>query len=372
MADPEGSGRPVGYRYVDILKEHMGGDLSRVFDGQLIYPRQLEIHLPGDGVKPCDFECYYCQGRILRRPLGNWEEAGLRLLEKIAGRVDYQIYGGAYTEPMMNPWLFDYLEMTKRYGSSFGIHTSGSRLLENEAWSVVAGLADSVLDYVSISLDAGCRSSHSMTKHCSEKWWSRIIGGIRALVCERGSRDYPVVRICYLMNGINCRPEEIAGMVALAKDLGVDSLRFSVPYALYGWDFERVKVYRDLHEVPFGERCAKVVAPFLSAHVSERPFVFWHPPQFQDVLKMTFSECIYSYYQITLGADGDVYRCSSTASPSFPANRLGRITDDLEEFEAMVVANHNPEWNAATCFEAGARCNRIALEINEKWNEGKK
>jgi len=68
--------------------------------------------------------------------------------------------------------------------------------------------------------------------------------------------------------------------------------------------------------------------------------------------------------------DGWVYKCSSAASPTFAPARLGQISNDLDEFGKMVLANHNPNWDAQTCFNIGARCNRIALEINEGWNKG--
>ena len=84
---------------------------------------------------------------------------------------------------------------------------------------------------------------------------------------------------------------------------------------------------------------------------------------------MNFKQCIYSYYQITLGADGYVYKCSSTATPTFAMNRLGKITNDLEKFNKMILANHNSNFCPSTCFKVGARCNRMALEINNKWKE---
>ena len=155
------------------------------------------------------------------------------------------------------------------------------------------------------------------------------------------------------------------------KDIGVDSLRFSVPYMVYGRDFKQVDRYRNRSEIPFGEECEKIVAPHLSRSQDEKPYIFWHGPGYQDVRKMVFNQCIYSYYQITYAADGYVYKCSSTASPSFSDNRLGKITDDLAEFNRMVLENHDENFNAKTCFSKGARCNRIALEINDLWSHGK-
>ena len=359
--------RPAGYQYIEILHDHLGGDFSQVFNGEMIYPRQLEVHLPGDGKRPCDFHCFYCQGRILEQPLGRWEETGLRLIEKLEGAIPYFIYGGAYTEPLLNAWLPDYLKLTKKFSNNFGIHTNGSRLLQEGLCPLLARLADSPLDYVSVSLDAGTPKSHAQTKHAGEEWFGRIIEGIRELVRLRGDKEYPVVRVCYLMNKFNSSAWEISAITALMKEVGVDSLRFSVPYALYGQHFDRVRKYRHGFEVPFGERCVARLAPYLSEDAAEKPLIFWHPPGFQDVEKMTFRQCIYSYYQITLGADGWVYRCSSAASPTFAPARLGKITDDLDEFSAMVMANHNPDWDAGKCFGMGARCNRIALEINSMW-----
>ncbi len=112
---------------------------------------------------------------------------------------------------------------------------------------------------------------------------------------------------------------------------------------------------------------ARWPAPLMSPSLEERPYIFYIPPQCQDVDRMNFRQCIYSYYQITLAADGYVYKCSSTASPSFKMNRLGKIPENLNKLNPMIVANHGPNFNASTCFKVGARCNRIALEINTTW-----
>lgn len=367
--------RPEGYQYLNIIKNHLGNDLSRIFNGELIYPRQMEVHLPGDGKRPCNFNCFYCQGRALQRPVGHWEKKGLVILEDLKGAIPYYIYGGAYTEPLMNRYLIEYLKMTKKYHNNFGIHTNGSLFapLEDEIGlcSSIVKLAASPYDYISISLDAGNTESHCQTKNIKEDWFSTIIEGIKVLVKMRGNKTYPAIRICYLMNKFNSSEEEINDIVEMMKRLKVDTLRFSVPYDLYGKDFEIVKRYRNEFEIPFGKICKNIVRPHLSKDMSERPYIFWHPPGFQDVQKMCFKQCIYSYYQITFAADGFVYRCSSSASPSFRQARLGQITDDFAEFNRMVLANHNPNWDANRCFKTGARCNRIALEINDAWNNGK-
>ncbi len=367
-------GRLENYQYLKIFRDHLGNDLNKVFNGEPILPRQLEVHLPSDRKTACNFNCFYCQGGRVARALGSWEEKGLTLMEKLQGRIPYYIYGGAYTEPLMNEFFPDYIKMTKKFNNHFGIHTNGSLFMaleeKNGFCSLLINEANSSCDYVSTSLDAGTVESHKFTKKVKEDWFSKILEGLRILTKLRGRKKYPSIRVCYLMNKANSSPKEIAGIVKIMQDIGVDSLRFSVPYDQYGKDFKTVKVYRNKFEIPFGLKYHEVVKPYLSKDPLEKPYVFWHPPGYQDVEKMTFKQCVYTYYQITYAADGYVYKCSSTASPSFGKNRLGKTTGDLDEFMAMVLANHNPDWDANTCFCSGARCNRIALEINEAWNKG--
>jgi MoaA/NifB/PqqE/SkfB family radical SAM enzyme len=366
--------RPKNYNYVEIVREHLGGSFDPVFNGEMIYPRQLEVHLPSDRKKACNFHCSYCQGGELDQSLGSWEEKGLRLMDKLQGAIPLYVYGGAYTEPLMNEFFLPYLEMTKKYNNNFGCHSNGSLLTELEDsigfCSRLIELGTDEIDYFSCSLDAGTVESHKKTKNISDNYFTRIIEGLRLLVKIRGNKQVPKIRVCYLMNKINSSKDEIANIVKIMKDIGVDSLRFSIPYMVYGRDFEEVERYRNRNEIPFGLKCEETVKPYLSKNQEELPYIFWHGPGWQDVKKMNFNQCIYSYYQITYAADGYVYKCSSTASPSFSDNRLGEITDDLEEFQRMVLANHKEDFDAKTCFVKGARCNRIALEINDLWNKG--
>ncbi len=365
--------RPAGYRYFKILSDHLGNDLTKVFNGELVYPRQLEIHLPGDHKRACNFDCYYCQGRLLEQSLGDFEEDALRIVDELKGRVPYFIYGGAYSEPLLNPYFLDFLKLTKKYGSHFGIHTNSSLLRELEGkqsfLSELCRIATSGQDYLSTSLDAGTPESHMKTKNLKVNWFDEIIEGIRMAAKIRGNSDSPAIRVCYLLNRFNSSEREIRRIIEIMQDIKVDSLRFSIPYDLYGKGFVRVRRYKQAVEVKQNEIFTKMLKPVMSKDLKERPYVFYLPPECQDVDRMNFRQCIYSYYQITLAADGYVYKCSSTASATFRMNRLSKTTSDLEEFNRMVLANHNPDFNPSTCFRVGARCNRIALEINTTWGK---
>lgn len=365
------SDRPAGYQYFKIVSDHLGGDLSKIFNGELVYPRQVEIHLPGDHKRNCNFDCYYCQGRALIQPLALVEEDALSIVDQLKGKVPYFIYGGAYTEPLLNSYLLDFLKMTKKHGSYFGIHTNGSLLkdLEEEQFflSEMCRIATSGKDYLSVSLDAGTSESHMRTKNIKVNWFDEIIEGIRMAAEIRGNCDTPAIRVCYLLNKFNSSEGEINRIIEIMQDIKVDSLRFSIPYDLYGKDFDKVRKYKQSVEVRQNLIYSKMLAPLMSRDLVERPYIFYLPPRCQDVDRMNFEQCIYSYYQITLASDGYVYKCSSTASPSFKMNRLGKVSNNLDEFNEMVIANHNPNFCPSACFKVGARCNRIALEINSSW-----
>lgn len=354
--------RPPGYDYLGILEKHC--PIEKIFNGELIYPRQLEIHLPGDHEKPCNFKCNHCQGSLLKQPLELKESLVLKLIEDLRGRIPYHVYGGAYTEPLLNPWLQTLLCATKSTGSNYGIHTNGSLLsklnLHNLCNISTPG------DYVSVSIDAGFPESHMVTKNLKHNWFDRIVEGLVELSAARNHKEQPAIRLSYLINDRNKTEIEIMNIIEIANMVNADSLRFSIPYDLYGKDHQEVVKYKNRVEIPGHIECLKLLMPYFS-NDSEKPFIFYIPPYYQDVERMDFKQCIYSYYQITLAADGKVYNCSSTASPSFPFSILGDMPKSLDEFNNLVLKSHNPDYNPSVCFAHGARCNRMALEVNTAW-----
>lgn len=366
--------RPERYRYYEELKNHIGGE-SRFFNGDLVYPRQLEIHLPGDKRKPCVMHCTHCQGMLFEKGLGDWESIGLSLLHKLKGAVPYHIYGGAYTEPVMNPYFGAYLGTTKYYGNLFGIHTSGAPLWELEEHqgllTEMLRLQNDERDYISFSLDAGSIESHMKGKGLREDKFTDILKSIEILATAKRKM---AVRLCYLLNKWNSSEEEIEFIVTFARRVGVDSLRFSVPYAKYNQSFDRVREYKEHKEVPVSEVYRNRISPYTSKSHDDIPYIFYVTPEegWTDIDLYDFNQCVYGYFQITLAADGYMYKCSAVAAPDAPHLRLGKITDDIDKFEDMVRRNQCSRFNAqSSCFAHGVRCNRMAVECNRKYRDGK-
>jgi len=368
---PKKDMRPPEYRYWRQLMEHLEGNTDVFFNGELVYPRQFEIHLPGNHLRPCDLHCPHCAGKYFQKDLGTWEMDGLELLDKLEGKIPYHIYGGAYTEPLINPYYLSFLHMTKRYGNHFGIHTNGvllSRLEEQLGWlTELNRIATDRVDYLSVSLDAGMPWSWAKTKGTKNEYlFNEIIEGLRKAVnirkAKRGRGH--AIRLCYLISPFSDSSENFGAIVNIARDIGLDSLRFSIPFAPYNQEFDKVREYKWGREQPMTVVYEDILQPYLSTDEDERPYIFYTGPEFTDIDRYTFSQCIYPYYQITYGADGFVYKCSTTATPTMAVCRLGKITKDLDKFYTLLMRNANPKWDAGICFRRGARCNRMGLEIN--------
>ena len=109
---------------------------------------------------------------------------------------------------------------------------------------------------------------------------------------------------------------------------------------------------------------------FVSKDNTEKPYIFYVDPATVSVDQYNFNRCIYSYYQITLGADGYFYKCSSVAAPDAKNHRLFKITSNLNEFKHIVHKSYNKYWDCKKmCFDNGLRCNRMAVECNQKYKE---
>lgn len=359
------------YRYYDQLIKHIG-TADKIFNGELVYPRQLEIHLPGNHIKPCNLHCPHCAGKYFDKSLDRWEMKALDILDQLKGAVPYHIYGGAYTEPLLNPYFMAFLAMTKKHGNHFGIHTSGvllNMLEENLGFlTELNNLSTDSEDYLSISLDAGSPESWGRTKGTRDiELFYEIIDGIASATAIRSDKPGHAVRVCYLITDKNDSEKDIEYIVKQMKILKVDSLRFSIPFGNYNQAFDKVREYKRNTEIPLNYKYEEILAPYLSQDVNEKPYIFYTGPEFTDIDKFTFTHCAYGYYQITLGADGYIYKCSTTATPTMKFCRLGLVTDDIENFNKMIRRNQDIRWNANICFENGARCNRMGLEINTEY-----
>jgi MoaA/NifB/PqqE/SkfB family radical SAM enzyme len=350
------------YRYLEQLREYVSSAEEHEINGQkYIYPRQLEIHLPSK----CNAHCKHCFGTLYKKDLGKWEYKGLELLHNLKGVIPYHIYGGAYTEPTLNSYLYRYLDVTKTYGNHFGIHTNGIKL-NTPFLNFIHNISTDNIDYLSISLDAGSGISWSELKQVNPYRYWEILGSIEqaANIRDKFGKSHAIRIVCLMTKVV---PEEIEFLVSFVKMLKIDSLRFSIPYDYYNKSFEEVKNYKFYIENSLEQQFKSMLEPYISKSEDEKPYIFWNPPWFTDIERFTFDKCYYGLFQITLGADGYVYPCSAVASPTAEHLRYGEITSDINEFQKQIANIQKGIDVKKMCFEKGLRCNRMGLEINSYW-----
>ena len=371
--------RPDNYLYYKQLLKHVGGDCATIFNGQLIYQRQFEIHLPGNRNQMCTCACTHCNGKLYERGRDTWEIAGIELLENLKGKIPYHIYGGVYTEPTLNPYLMTYLALTKKYNNHFGIHTNGSQLGQLEKsisfLTELNRISTDNVDYLSISLDAGSPESWSKTKNNKNpNTFYDILDAIRLAtkIRDKKGNDSHAIRMTYLITPTSNNLSDFENVIKFAKDTKVDSLRFSIPYANYNQDFKVLKEYNEEVEISGDNKYHKILEPYLSKNKKDIPYIFYTSTDFIDYKQFNFKQCVYGYYQITYAADGYAYKCSAAAAPDAAQCRLGKITADIPEFERMVMKNLDGEWDAQKmCFDKKIRCNRMGIEISQQYKQWK-
>ena len=363
------------YNYMKILTDWVSKD--DIFKKKFVWPRQMEIHLPANKDIACDFHCYYCQGSNLDMSLGMDEKKVLKLMEEIGPNTfEYYVYGGAYTEPLLNPYFMDFMRLTKKLNAHFGIHSNGSQLKKlqkkNSFCTELVSLMESKYDYYSCSLDGGSPQSHMKTKNIKFDAWTDIIEGLKILVKEKEKqKSKGSIRVAYLLNKWNSSKEELSNFINLMKEIKVDSLRFSIPYAQYGNEVKKVQNYKKNIETKLNLKYKSLLEPYMTKNKNDKPFIFYFAPVNQDIDRMldtNYKQCAYTYYQTTIGSSGHVYRCSSIATPTFDYGILGKQPENVKELQEMIQKSQDEKFHCHTCIESTARCNRMALEINTEWN----
>jgi wyosine [tRNA(Phe)-imidazoG37] synthetase (radical SAM superfamily) len=367
--------RPEVYLYWNQLVDHLDGDTSKLFSGEFVWPKQWELHLSSNKLRSCQLNCEYCAGRLYDKSLGNWEIQCLELMDKVAGNIPQHIYGGAYTEPILSPYFMTFIAMTKKYNNYFGIHTNGVALKQLDDTqgflTELHRLSDSDRDYLSVSLDAGTSWSWKKVKRTndSSKFWEIIDALERACnIRAKGNKESHAIRLGFLISEHTATQEDFEIIVNIAKNIGLDSVRFSIPFASYNQSFDEVREYKESVEVPGGIKYEEMLKGLVSKSKDEKPYIFWNYPYFTDIDRFNFEHCFYGFFQITTAAfsgENNIMRCSTIASPTAKHLSLGGITTDLEEFKKQIKANQSLAFNCKKgCFDHGLRCNRMGLEIN--------
>lgn len=337
-------------------------NLTERVESDTLIPHQIEIHPPPKGKKLCWFGCKHC---YTQTDIDESERIlGSRLVEiidevsngspKTGEKPEKLIISGFRTDPLNSNTIFDVLEASKRGKFVTGIHTKGLKLTDE----LIEGLTRDNIegDYISFSIDAGNNLTynkvHGVNNH-QAILYDQVRKNISRLMDKvRTSNSDLKVRLTYLLTNENC-DEQVVDFIKHFSDLGVHTLRFSIPILPTmgnqerNNDFPKVSVH-DLKV--FEER-------FYNLKKEDTDFVYLkfenNPHRVQP--------CWSRWLLPTIGYDGYLYPCCLVASKEFESLRIADVKK--VGFWDAYYKKVDLDLGLANC-----QCDRKAAEIHDAVN----
>lgn len=270
--------------------------LKALREGKLIYPTQVQIDLTNECNHRCPFCFYRCAKNDRLNALFNEKdviptEHVLKLLKefKKVGIPAVQFTGGG--EPFMHPGITEILQKTLDLGLELAVVTNGAKVKPEH----LEMLARSV--WVRFSVDASTPQIYAASQHSTEEDFHHVIATIKDLVSRR--KGSSVIGMSFVISPINYK--QIESFADMAKDLGVDNIRYSVAYTPRGID-----LYRDIWE-EIKNRC------YRTRRIQTEKFKVFDLAEDHlcnlDMRDKGYDFCGYQHFTAVIGADGCVYPC---------------------------------------------------------------
>jgi MoaA/NifB/PqqE/SkfB family radical SAM enzyme len=181
-------------------------------------PRFLQVEPVGQ----CNLRCQMCPIQFRRDGPPHGPPAFMdfdtyaRLLDQFPGLEELQLQG--LGEPMMHPRFFDMVALAARRGIRVG--TNSNLTLANPARAercVTSGLAD-----LHVSLDGATAATFERIRVRAR--FDRVLGNLRLVLGARRRLDSATPQVDLVVVVMRCNLHELAGLVRLAHDLGLDTI----------------------------------------------------------------------------------------------------------------------------------------------------
>lgn len=333
--------------------------LPNIFDqNNFLAPYKLEIHLPPKTKKLCWLNCPHC---YTQEELADEEKiSGKRLIEIINevswgspknGAVPEQIiFSGFRTDPL-NSDVFDeviYFSKLKEFG--VGVHSKGL-ILKNETINVLNSKNNDG-DYVTFSVDAGNNRTYNAIHGVNKKanLYYRVVENINNLVSKRNSKDSKLkIRATYLLTNRNC-DNQIFDFVKTFSEIGVDTIRFSLPIFPTMGKQNRNSIYEIISKKNLDS--FKIKIKELAEEFEEVIYLDF------DSEQKKFLPCYTRYIFPSIGYDGYLYPCCLTSSNEFKNLRIADLKK--ENFWDSYFKQEKLDYCKANC-----QCDRNSREVNK-------
>lgn len=169
-----------------------------------------------DLTEKCNYNCAFCVDKGIVRKNQSKELDWMKLqklLREIVNRGCHaiEITGGG--EPTMYSKFSEFIAFASQLGYRLGMITNGSKLFEN-----ASAINNSNFDWVRISLNSACDSTHAFFHNVNQSLFSYVIKGI-----EKISSKTPT-GISFIVDDNNYK--EIYDCIKLAENIGVKYCEF--------------------------------------------------------------------------------------------------------------------------------------------------
>ena len=304
-------------------------DFIKKIINKTVIPIQLEIQ-PGreKGKKLCWMSCPYCYG-------GSADNTGTRLdidkylsiLEETVkgphGKIKKIIVAGYATDPLNYEHITSLVKKIIDNNQIIGIHTKLLKIPLNLDKTLLEGNLQKG-SYLTISLDAGFSESYNKTHGIlsSKDILSQIIENIKIIKSLKIKNLN--IGATYLVTKANNSREEIENSIKICNEIGIETLRFSMPQIPRGYSLieeENIIIQEKTEEI---DRISNIVKKAKSKNCTVTAV---DPDKVYKIDKKRYLPCFARFVHPAIGFDGQLYHCSESSSPNFSSMSLGNLQE---------------------------------------------
>jgi MoaA/NifB/PqqE/SkfB family radical SAM enzyme len=355
-------------KYIKNVDEFIGKIIDKT-----VVPIQLEIQ-PGreSGKKLCWMSCPYCYG-------GSADNTGTRLdIDKYLSVLDETVNGphgnikkiivaGYATDPLHYEHVSPLIKKIISNKQIMGIHTKLLKIPKDLDNIVKEGDLQKG-SYLTISLDAGFPDSYNKTHGLpgSKNVLSKIIENIKIMKSLKINNLN--IGATYLVTSANNSDEEIRESIKICNEIGVETLRFSMPQTPRGYTLteeEDIIIKEKTKEI---ERIANIVSETKSENCVVSAV---DPDKDFKIDKTRYLPCFARFVHPAIGFDGQLYHCSESSSPNFSSMSLGNLQkrgfwESYYDYDLEKIKDAFSEMEKNACM-----CDRKLFIVNQNITESK-
>jgi radical SAM protein with 4Fe4S-binding SPASM domain len=271
----------------------------------------------------CNLHCPHCYNPVHRQDTTELSTAECQRVLDAAAQLGTELIGWTGGEPLLRPDLEDLIDYAATtHGIQSGITTNGV-LLDRER---AKRLAKANLRLVQISLDGTTSERSRQIRRTTDDEFRSIIEAVS--ICREQGFETHLAMLLGLEN-----LDDAYAMVRLARELGVDGLRFC------GFTPEGRARSRSIERrFQFGDKLPLLHAFIEEASADDAIQVVFDPGFGPVPPDYCFHECVAGIETCYIKANGDVYPCTAMLYDQFKVGNLrDRPLGGLWEDQAMTL-----------------------------------